>query len=128
MSKKIAFIYGLVFFWVVIAGFLPILSTWTWDNRILLKLFQISMMDDIMHGVTAIVFLLAAYLWTTQSKLAILTFGGYYMCDALFYLLMAPFAPSNLIVNIIVNIPHAVISISMFSLLYLYGRDKKLVI
>lgn len=74
-------------------------------------LFEISLLDDITHGLTGLLGIIAISLghrWTVKYLMLI---GGYYALDALFYVTYGFAIGQNLIDNLLLNGPHIGITI-----------------
>ena len=74
-------------------------------------LFEISLLDDITHGLTGLFGIIAlslGYRWTVYYLMLI---GGYYSLDALFYLTYGFATGQNVIDNVLLNGPHIGITI-----------------
>ena len=74
-------------------------------------LFKISLVDDITHGISGILGLIALSLGYRASTYYLMLIGGYYTLDALFYLVNGVFTKMSLIDNILLNGPHIGISV-----------------
>ena len=73
--------------------------------------FKISLLDDITHGISGflgVLALLGGYRWTVKYLMLI---GGYYTLDALFYVVDGFATGQGLIDNVLLNGPHIGISI-----------------
>ena len=80
-------------------------------ESLMFGLFEISLLDDITHGITGFLGLIALYLgyrWTVKFLIFI---GGYYSLDALFHILNGFATGQNIIDNILLNGPHIGITI-----------------
>lgn len=74
-------------------------------------IFEISLLDDITHGLTGIlgiIALAAGYRWTIKYLMLI---GGYYSLDAFFYITYGFATGQNIIDNLLLNGPHIGITI-----------------
>lgn len=83
-------------------------------ESLMFGLFEISLLDDITHGVSGFLGLLAlfgGYHWTVKYLMLI---GGYYTLDALFFITFGLVTGQNFIDNILLNGPHILISILVF--------------
>jgi hypothetical protein len=103
---------------VVAIGWVPGWYTMEGSERLLFGLFGMSTLDDITHGVTAIVFLFAAFRTVPMMRLTFITFGSYYALDAVFYLLNGFVNTLPWMSDIALNLPHVVISTIMLVLGY----------
>jgi hypothetical protein len=105
---------------IVIAGYLPQVSTIRPDDRLLFGLFEISLIDDVTHGLTALAFLVALLSPSRSLGLLALTaFGHYYALDAIFHLINGLFDGGSYISDILLNFPHVIISSTMLSFAYI---------
>jgi len=124
-----AFVFAILFAIVVILGYIPSLNApvhqhhaATAGEHMLMGRYAISLIDDVTHGVTAIVLLVAALLSARYSRLALVAFGWYYACDAVFYLVHGVLQQQPVVANLVLNLPHVVISGILLGLAY-YGRE-----
>ena len=124
-----AFGFGLFFTLVVILGYIPALnqghehvSMQGSGEHQMMGLYMIGPADDVTHGLTALVFLLAAASSAAASRLALLAFGWYYAIDASIYLVTGLIQHKPLLSNILLNLPHVVLSAIMLSLAYRVSR------
>jgi hypothetical protein len=98
----------------VLVGYIPAWITHVDGERLLFGLFELSLIDDITHGVTALAFFISFF--SPGRKLGILAltaFGYYYALDAIFYLAFGFFNDNSYISDILLNFPHVVISSTM---------------
>jgi predicted anti-sigma-YlaC factor YlaD len=124
-----AFGFGLFFALVVALGFIPALnqgmdhvSMSASGEHQMMGLYMIGAADDVTHGLTAVVFLLAAALSAAASRVTLLAFGWYYAIDASIYLITGVVQHKPVLSNILLNIPHVVLSAIMLSLAYRRSR------
>jgi hypothetical protein len=106
--------YALFAGMVVVMGYVPAWITHVGDERLLFGLFELTLIDDITHGITALAFFVA--LFSPGRKLGILAltaFGYYYALDAIFYLAYGFFNGGGYIPDILLNFLHVVISSTM---------------
>ena len=87
-------------------------------EHMLLGRYAISLLDDVTHGLSAILFLVASLTSARASRLALTAFGWYYAYDATIYLLTGILQRSPLGANLALNLPHVVISGIMLWLAY----------
>jgi hypothetical protein len=131
-----AFGFAIFFAGVVILGYLPGLNATPHvhhpgaapmpmdaGEHMLLGRYTISLLDDITHGLSAILFAVAALHSARASRLALTAFGWYYAYDATIYLLTGILQGSPLGANIALNIPHVIISSIMLWLAYRGRRN-----
>lgn len=80
-------------------------------ESLMFGLFEISLLDDITHGLTGLLGLIALFLgyrWTVKFLMLI---GGYYSLDALFHITYGFARGQSIIDNILLNGPHIGITI-----------------
>ncbi len=123
MVRKLAVGFSVLFGLVVASGWMPQTTTsmhMTADGpeRMMWGLFAMSKVDDITHGVTALMLLVGALHSRKGATLAFTAFGWYYACDAVFYLLDGAFNHKAILSNIALNLPHVVLSSTMLSIAY----------
>ena len=123
MVRKLAFGFGIVFMIVIGLGWMPqcitaMHMTPSGPERTMFDLFVLSMLDDITHGVTAIVLVAASLHSRRASVLAFTAFGWYYACDAGFFLLNGFFNDKPWSADIMLNLPHVVLSSIMLGIAY----------
>jgi hypothetical protein len=120
-----AFGFGIFFGLVVALGYIPALNsdtghvamTATGEHK-MLGLYMIGTADDVTHGLTALVLLVAALVSARASRLGLLAFGWYYAVDAAIYLITGVIQHRPLMSNVLLNLPHVVISGIMLVLAY----------
>ena len=123
-----AFVFALFFCVVVVLGYMPGLNGQPHvhhagmqmepGEHMLLGLYRISILDDVTHGLSAILLLVAALHSARASRLALTAFGWYYAYDAIIYLVTGVLQSKPLGENIGLNIPHVIISGIMLWLAY----------
>ena len=123
-----AFVFALFFAFVVALGYMPGINgqphvhhpgmTMEPGEHMLMGLYRISLLDDVTHGLSAILFLVAALHSARASRLALTAFGWYYAYDATIYLVTGVLQQKPLGENIGLNIPHVIISSIMLWLAY----------
>jgi hypothetical protein len=123
MVRKLAFAFALLFGLVVASGWMPQTTTsmhMTADGpeRMMWGLFAMSKLDDVTHGVTAVMLLVGALHSRKGATLAFTAFGWYYACDAVFYLIDGALNHKALMSNIALNAPHVILSSIMLSIVY----------
>lgn len=80
-------------------------------ESLMFGLFKISLLDDITHGISGLLGLIAlmkGYRWTVKFLILI---GGYYALDALFFLVNGFATGQGLIDNLMLNGPHIGITV-----------------
>lgn len=123
-----AFVFAIFFSVVVALGYMPGLNGQPHvhhagmqmepGEHMLLGLYRISILDDVTHGLSAILLLVAALHSARASRLALTAFGWYYAYDAIIYLVTGVLQSKPLGENIGLNIPHVIISGIMLWLAY----------
>ena len=84
----------------------------------MMGLYAISLIDDVTHGLSALLLLVAALTSARMSRLALGAFGWYYACDATFYLVTGLLKGDPFVPNILLNLPHVVISSTMLMIAF----------
>lgn len=82
----------------------------------MLGLYMIGTADDVTHGLSAVLLLGAALTSARAARLALLVFGCYYAVDAAIYLVTGVVQLRPVISNVLLNLPHVVISGIMLTL------------
>ena len=123
-----AFVFAIFFAVVVSLGYIPGLNgaahvhhpgmAMEPGSHTLLGLYTISLLDDVTHGLSALLFLVAALHSARASRLALTAFGWYYAYDATIYLVTGVLQGDPLSKNVGLNLPHVVISSIMLWLAY----------
>jgi hypothetical protein len=121
MVRGLVFGFAVLFAGVVAMGYVPQFIQVQTDQRLMFGLFQISLIDDITHGVTAIAALLACLTSARASLLFLTAFGYYYGLDAIFFLTYGFFNDKPYIADILLNLPHVLISTVMLSARYYFA-------
>lgn len=123
-----AFAFAILFGIVVALGYIPSINAPAHQRpalapgeHLLLGRYAISLIDDVTHGVTALVLLVAALASTRMSRLGLTAFGWYYACDAVFYLVHGVLTGQAPMANVLLNLPHVVISSILLAIAY-WGR------
>jgi hypothetical protein len=106
MVRKLSFAFALVFVLVVVTGWMPHFVTdthMTMDGpeRTLFGLFGMSILDDVTHGLSALL-LLAASIKSRKASLLALT----------------AFIHKPIVANILLNLPHVIIATIMLGMVY----------
>lgn len=118
MVRKLTFAFAIVFAVVVAIGYIPQFITAEGEERLLFGLFELSLIDDITHGVTAVAALAASLMSRRLSLLFLTAFGFYYGLDAVFFLTYGFFNDKSYIADILLNFPHVAIATAMLSITY----------
>jgi len=123
-----AFVFAIFFAAVVILGYIPGLNAahvhhpgmapMEAGEHMLLGRYRISLLDDVTHGLSALLFLAGSIHSARASRLALTAFGWYYAYDATIYLVTGVLQGTGLIDNVLLNLPHVVISSIMLFLAY----------
>lgn len=118
-----AFGFGLLFALVVVLGYIPSLNGGAGHVAMaangehqMLGLYMIGTADDVTHGLSAVLLLAAALTSARASRLALLVFGCYYAVDAAIYLVTGVIQQHPVASNVLLNLPHVVISGIMLTL------------
>jgi hypothetical protein len=120
MLRKVTFAMGIFGAVVVALGFIPGISPHQGHERMMFGAFAISAIDDITHGLTALAAFAAALHSDKTSRLFLVTFGSYYALDATFYLLNGFVNDLPWSADIMLNLPHVVVSTVMLATAYGY--------
>ena len=120
MLRKVTFVMGLFGVVVVVLGWIPGISPHAGHERMMFNSFAISAVDDITHGLTALAAFAAALHSDRASRLFLVTFGSYYALDATFYLLNGFVNDLRWTDDIMLNLPHVVVSSVMLAVAYGY--------
>ena len=123
MLRKVTFLMGLFGVVVVALGWIPGISPHTGHERLMFNAFLISAVDDITHGLTALAAFAAAFHSDRASRLFLVTFGSYYALDATFYLLNGFVNDLPWTADILLNLPHTVVSSVMLAVAYGYRPE-----
>lgn len=132
MVRKLAAIFAVVFVIVVTMGWMPhnitgMHMTPDGPERTMFGLFKMSMLDDVTHGLTALLLLAASIHSRKASLLALTAFGWYYGCDAAFFLIDGVINHKPVMSNVMLNLPHVLIATIMLGMVYwLAPREDRL--
>jgi hypothetical protein len=123
-----AFVFAVFFAVVVVLGYIPGLNathvhhagmtSMQPGEHMLLGRYTISLLDDVTHGLSALLFLIASLHSARFSRLVLTAFGWYYGYDATIYLVTGVLQGTGVIDNVLLNLPHVVISSIMLFLAY----------
>jgi arginine exporter protein ArgO len=119
MANRLAFGFALLFAAVVAIGYVPAFVTVEGNERQLFGLFQLTLIDDITHGVTAVAALAASLASRRVALLFCTAFGFYYGLDAVFFLTYGFVNDKRWMADILLNLPHVGIAAVMLG--YAYG-------
>jgi hypothetical protein len=81
-------------------------------------LYMIGTADDVTHGLTTLLLLVAAALSGAWSRVALTAFGWDYAMDAAIYLITGFIQGNGFVSTILLNLPHVLISGTMLWLAY----------
>jgi hypothetical protein len=128
MIRKLAVVFAVLFGIVVAAGWVPQFVTETHTTpdgyeRTMWGLFMMSLLDDITHGVSAIGLAVGALHSSRWARIAFTAFGWYYACDALFFLTWGLFNSKPWMADLLLNLPHVIISAIMLWIAYRVPGD-----
>lgn len=118
MIRRLTFGFAVLFAGVVAIGYVPQFVTLEGGERLMFGLFQLSLIDDITHGVTAIAALVASLSSRKLSLLFLIAFGFYYALDAIFFLTYGLFNDKTWIADLLLNLPHVAIATAMLGITY----------
>ena len=122
MIRKFTFAMAIVMIFVVVSGFIPGFITHRMgEEKEVLGLFKISWLDDITHGLTAVLAVVAAAHSRKASLLFLTAFGWYYALDATFFLLYGFVNEKPYVQDIMLNAPHVIISATWLWMVYKYA-------
>lgn len=117
--QKIALLFAFLALGVVVAGYVPFITT---SDGLMLWSFQIDRIDDVTHGLTWICLLLAWLMSKRRSTIFLMIFWSYYACDAVFHLVDWFIGMEHIMADIMLNLPHVVISTGMLYGVWKYGE------
>jgi hypothetical protein len=123
MVRRLTFGFAILFAVVVAIGYVPQFITVAGDQRLMFGLFELSLIDDITHGVTALAALVASLTSRRLSLLFLTAFGYYYGLDAIFFLTYGIFNDKSWIADILLNLPHVGIAATMLGIVHMLGPD-----
>lgn len=81
-------------------------------------LFEISLLDDITHGLSGLLGLAALMLGYRYTVYFLMLIGGYYTLDAAFFILNGLVTGQSIVDNFLLNFPHIGISVLVAYALY----------
>jgi hypothetical protein len=121
--KYVTWFLTLLFIGIVLLERVPGVMTATSDpyESLMFGLFKISLLDDITHGISGIIGVVAIWKGYRTSVYFLMCIGGYYALDALFFLVNGLLTKQSLVENISLNIPHIGITV-----LVIYALRKSL--
>jgi hypothetical protein len=117
--------FAVFFALVVLLGYIPALNGGMdhvamkgMTEHKMMGLYMIGPADDVTHGLTALLLLIAGLTSARYSRLALTAFGWYYAMDAAIYLVTGVIQLHPVVSNVLLNLPHVVISAIMLSVAY----------
>ena len=114
--KYVTILLTVAFMGIVLLEQVPGVMTPTENpyESLMFNLFEISLVDDITHGISGLLGLFA--LWGGYRAMVkyLIVMGGYYTLDALFHLVNGFATGQSFIDNILLNGPHIAISIAVY--------------
>ena len=120
-----AFGFAIFFVLVVALGYIPQFNGGMshvemaqMGEHSMLGLYMIGAADDVTHGLTALVLLATAIASAKAARISLAAFGWYYAMDAAIYLITGLVQHRPFASNILLNLPHVVISAVMLALAY----------
>lgn len=120
-----AFGFALFFALVVTLGYIPSLNGGmshvdmaSMGEHSMMGLYMIGPADDVTHGLTALLLLLASLASARWSRVGLTAFGWYYAMDAAIYLVTGLIQGKPGVSNVLLNLPHVIISAVMLLLAY----------
>ncbi len=125
-----------VFFAIVVAlGYIPGLNGGMdhvamngMGEHKMMGLYMIGPADDVTHGLTALLLLVAGLASARASRLALTAFGWYYAMDAAIYLTTGVVQHHAAVSNVLLNLPHVVISAIMLYVAYRKSASARFVL
>jgi hypothetical protein len=82
-------------------------------EHMLLGQYTISLIDDVTHGLSALLLLAGALHSARMARLALGIFGSYYAVDAAIFLITGVLRSDPVGSNLALNLPHVILSSSM---------------
>lgn len=83
-------------------------------ESLMFNLFEISLLDDITHGISGLLGLTAIWFGYRMMVKYLMLIGGYYSLDALFFVINGFATGQSLMNNILLNGPHIAISVAVY--------------
>lgn len=115
-ARYVALFLTALFIGIVLIERIPgvLVPTDTPYEWLMFGLFEISLLDDITHGISGLlgaVALFQGYRWTVKYLMLV---GGYYTLDATFFVVNGIATGQGLIDNLLLNGPHIAIAVLVF--------------
>jgi hypothetical protein len=108
-----AFGFALLFGVVVGLGYMPGHTMQMGNERQLFGTYMMSTVDDVTHGLSALLCALALISGPKMVRAVFIALGSYYALDAAFYLIAGVIDGKALGANLGLNMPHVLISSTM---------------
>ena len=126
--------FAILFGLVVVLGYIPGFNAPMHQHHaggdpgehMLLGRYAISLLDDVTHGLTALLLFGAALHSARASRIALAVFGSYYAVDAAIYIITGVLQRDPIGSNLALNLPHVVLSSAMLWLAYSRARTAEL--
>jgi hypothetical protein len=120
LLRAMAVFYAVIMTFVVASGWVPgWYTTAPGGERMSFGLFMLSPLDDITHGLTALVFIAAAITGAARHvRLACTAFGWYYALDAVFFLTYGFVNDKTWLQDVMLNAPHVLLGGMLLWLAY----------
>ena len=99
---------------VVGLGYMPGHTMHMGNERQLFGMYMMSTVDDVTHGLSALLCLIAVFAGPKTVRLVFTLLGSYYALDAAFYLIGGVIDGKAIGGNLGLNMPHVLISGTMF--------------
>lgn len=115
-ARYVALFLTVLFIGIVLIERIPgvLVPTDTPYEWLMFGLFEISLLDDITHGISGLlgaIALFKGYRWTVKYLMLV---GGYYTLDATFFVVNGIATGQGLIDNLLLNGPHIAIAVLVF--------------
>lgn len=120
ISKYVAMFLTALFVGIVLLERVPGVMVPTGESYewLMLGLFKISLLDDITHGLSGILGVIALIKGYRFTVYYLILIGGYYALDATFFILNGFFTGQAIIDNLLLNGPHIGITVLIIFALY----------
>jgi hypothetical protein len=114
--KYVTVVLTIAFVGIVLLEQVPGVMTATVNQyeSLMFNLFEISLLDDITHGVSGLLGLFAIWGGYRMMVKYLILVGGYYTLDALFFVINGFATGQSLTNNFLLNGPHIAISIAVY--------------
>lgn len=112
-AKYITIVLTGLFIFIVVLGGIPgvCVNTDVPLEKLMFGLFRISLLDDVTHGFSGLLGILALTMGSRWIVKYLMLIGGYYALDAFFFFTYGLMTGQSLISNLMLNGPHILISI-----------------